>query len=103
MQSHDPEHPETSQAEHDVVSTAFAADTGRKTKRGVGIAAALLVLCFVIVSVVRYVHARGVTNAGEAAYAAPPPVDIVVAKPATVGQDLVLPEIGRASCRERVW
>lgn len=91
MQSHDPEHPETSQAEHDVVSTAFAADTGRKTKRGVGIAAALLVLCFVIVSVVRYVHARGVTNAGEAAYAAPPPVDIVVAKPATVGQDLVLP------------
>jgi RND family efflux transporter MFP subunit len=107
MQSHDPERPEpspvsetpshseypdqSSQAEHDEVSTAFSADTGRKTKRGVGIAAALLVLCFVIVSVVRYVHARGVSNAGESAYAAPPPVDIVVAKPATVGQDLVLP------------
>jgi RND family efflux transporter MFP subunit len=82
---------QSSQAEHDEVSTAFSADTGRKTKRGVGIAAALLVLCFVIVSVVRYVHARGVSNAGESAYAAPPPVDIVVAKPATVGQDLVLP------------
>jgi RND family efflux transporter MFP subunit len=107
MQSHDPERPEaspvsetpshseypdqSSQAEHAEVSTAFSADTGRKTKRGVGIASALLVLCFVIVSVVRYVHARGVSNAGESAYAAPPPVDIVVAKPATVGQDLVLP------------
>jgi RND family efflux transporter MFP subunit len=107
MQSHDqessesspvsekPSHGEypdqTSQAEHDEVSTSFSADTGRKTKRGVVIAAGLLVLCFVIVSVVRYVHAHGVVKAGEAAYAAPPPVDIVVAKPATVGQDLVLP------------
>jgi RND family efflux transporter MFP subunit len=107
MQLHDPERPDaspvsekpshsefpdqTSQAEHGEVSTAFSVGTGRRTKRGVGIAAALLMLCFAIVSVVRYVHAHGVANAGEAAYAAPPPVDIVVATTATVGQDLVLP------------
>jgi hypothetical protein len=59
MQSHDPEHPETpphlsenpahsqypdevSRAEHDDVSTSFDPGTGRSTKRGVGIAAALL-------------------------------------------------------------
>jgi RND family efflux transporter MFP subunit len=49
------------------------------------------VLCFVLVSVVRYFHAHGVAEAGEAAYSRPPPVDVVIAKSATVGQDLVLP------------
>jgi RND family efflux transporter MFP subunit len=73
------------------VSTAFSPDTGRKTKRGIVIAAVVLVLCFVLVSVVRYFHAHGVAEAGEAAYSRPPPVDVVIAKAATVGQDLVLP------------
>jgi RND family efflux transporter MFP subunit len=108
MQPHDPEHPAVppgkrddrsrseypdlvSMAEHDIVSTEFSAETGRRTQRGVGVAAAILVLCFVVVSIVRYVHARGVANSGEAAYSAPPPVDVVIAKRAAVGQDLVLP------------
>jgi RND family efflux transporter MFP subunit len=39
----------------------------------------------------RYFHAHAVANAGEAAYSKPPPVDVVIAQPATVGQDLVLP------------
>lgn len=108
MQPHDPEHPappprlsddpsrsrypdESSRAEHDAVSTSFAPETGRRTKRGVVIAAAVFVLCFLLVSVVRYFHAHAVANAGEAAYSRPPPVDVVIAQPATVGQDLVLP------------
>jgi RND family efflux transporter MFP subunit len=108
MQPHDPKHPanapllsenpshsqypdDVSRAEHDDVSTNFDPDTGRRTKQGVGIAAAILLLCFVAVSVVRYFHAHAVAKAGEDAYSTRPPVDVVVARPATVGQDLVLP------------
>jgi RND family efflux transporter MFP subunit len=80
MQSHDP-----------TVSTSFAPGTGRRTKRAVGFAAAFLLACFVAVILVRYFHFHAVAMAGEAAYSAPPPVDVVIAKPATVGQDLVLP------------
>jgi RND family efflux transporter MFP subunit len=82
---------QVSRSEHGTVSTDFAPDTAHRTKRGVAIAAAIFVLAFVVVSVVRYVHARGIANAGESAYSAPPPVDVVIAQPAKVGQDLVLP------------
>jgi RND family efflux transporter MFP subunit len=108
MSPHDPEHmpgpplmsmdparseypDQVSRSEHDAVSTDFVPGTARRTKRGVVIAAAVLVLAFVIISVVRFVHARGVANAGESAYSAPPPVDVVIAQPAKAGQDLVLP------------
>jgi RND family efflux transporter MFP subunit len=108
MQPHDPEHPvnapllsenpshskypdDVSRAEHDEVPINFHPDTGRRTRKGVGIAAAILLLCFVAVSVVRYLHAHAVAKAGETAYSTRPPVDVVVARPATVGQDLVLP------------
>jgi RND family efflux transporter MFP subunit len=84
-----PDH--VSRREDDEVSTSFAPETGRRTKRGVGIVAALLVLCFLAVSVVRYFHAHAVANAGETAYSTAPPVDVVIARPATAGQDLVLP------------
>jgi RND family efflux transporter MFP subunit len=47
--------------------------------------------CFLLVIVVRYFHAYAVAKAGETAYLMPPPVDVVIARPATVGQDLVLP------------
>jgi multidrug efflux pump subunit AcrA (membrane-fusion protein) len=50
-----------------------------------------LALCFVVVVVVRYIHAHAVAKAGETAYSTPPPVDVVIARPATMGQDLVLP------------
>ncbi|MDP9066577.1 MAG: efflux RND transporter periplasmic adaptor subunit [Pseudomonadota bacterium] len=55
------------------------------------IAAGFLVLGFLVISIVRFFDQRAVANAGERAYATPPPVDVVVARPATVGQDLVLP------------
>jgi len=108
MQSHDPHDPanpaplsespahgrfpdDVSRGELDEVSTSFDPETGRRTTRSVGIAVALLLVCFVIVIVVRYVHAHAVARAGETAYSTPPPVDVVIARPATVGQDLVLP------------
>jgi RND family efflux transporter MFP subunit len=82
---------ESSRAETNPVSTRFAAETGRRTKRGALFAAALLLLCFLLVGVLRFFHARAVANAGATAFAQPPAVDIVLAQPATVGQDLVLP------------
>jgi RND family efflux transporter MFP subunit len=82
---------DVSRTEANEVSTAFSPDTGRRTKAGVGIAAAALLLCFLIVIVLRFVHAHGVAKAGETAYSTAPPVDAVVARAATVGQDLVLP------------
>jgi RND family efflux transporter MFP subunit len=108
MQSHDPDHSATppllsenpahseypdhvSRTEHDEVSTSFAPDTGRRTKAGVGFAAAFLLLCFLVVMVVRFFHAHAVAAAGQSAFSAPPPVDVVIARPATAGQDLVLP------------
>ncbi|MDP9087638.1 MAG: efflux RND transporter periplasmic adaptor subunit [Pseudomonadota bacterium] len=108
MQSHDPQHPPTSptlsenpshskypddvsRAEQGDVSTDFDPETGRRTKRGVSIAVAFLVVCLLVVIVVRSFHARAVVKAGETAYSTPPPVDVVIARPATVGQDLVLP------------
>jgi RND family efflux transporter MFP subunit len=80
MQSHD-----------DHVSTSFAPQTGANTKRAVGFSVAFLLICCVAVILVRYFHAHAVAKAGETAYLAPPSVDVVIARPATAGQDLVLP------------
>ena len=82
---------QVSRNEGDEVSTRFSADTGRRTKRGVGIGLSILAVLLVIVSVVRILHAHSVARAGETADSTPPPVDIVIARPASVGQDLVLP------------
>ena len=106
MQLHDSEHPRSppsekssrgrypdhvSRTEDDAVSTSFSAQTGQRTKRTVSIAATFLLICFVAVILVRYFHAHAVAKAGETAFSAPPPVDVVIARPATAGQDLVLP------------
>jgi len=76
--------------EHEV-STHFEAQTGARAKKGVLIAAIVLLLCFLLVSVLRLFHAHAIARAGEANYSRPPPVDVVIAQPATAGQDLVLP------------
>jgi RND family efflux transporter MFP subunit len=98
MQPREPEHPshsrypdEVSRTESDEVSTSFDAQTGRRTKRAVVIAGAFLLLCFAVVIVIRLFHSHTVAQAGETAFATPPPVDVVIAQPATVGQDLMLP------------
>jgi RND family efflux transporter MFP subunit len=112
MQPHDPEpegsdasksepHPErphgefpddASRAEKPyAVSIEFAPDTDRRVKRGVAITVAVLVTLFVIVSVLRFMHAHSVARAGEEASSAAPPVDVVTARPVSEGQELVLP------------
>jgi RND family efflux transporter MFP subunit len=99
MQPHDPtEKPghglfpdQVSRAEHDAVSTAFDADSGRRAKRAVLITVAGLLLCCLIVTVVRLFHAHAVAQVAHSSYSAPPPVDVVIAQAATRGQDLVLP------------
>ena len=73
------------------MSTDFEPGTGRTLKIGAGIAAAVLLLCFVVVKVIRLVDAHSLAKSANAAYTAPPPVDVITARPATVGQDLVLP------------
>ena len=73
------------------MSTNFEPGTGRTLKLGAGIAALVLLLCFVVVKVIRLVDAHSLAKASNAAYAAPPPVDVITARPASVGQDLVLP------------
>jgi RND family efflux transporter MFP subunit len=89
MQPHDPD--DTSRTEHDAVSTDFEPGTGRTLKIGAGIAAVVLLLCFVVVKVIRLVDAHSLAKAADTAYSAPPPVDVVTARPALRGQDLVLP------------
>src|ERR1700720_846224 len=93
MQQHDPDDlpDDTSRTEHDAVSTDFAPGTGRTLKIGAGIAAVVLLLCFVAVTVIRLVDAHSLAKAADAAYGAPPPVDVVTARPGLRGQDLVLP------------
>jgi RND family efflux transporter MFP subunit len=108
MQPHDPESSTTprplsegashgeypdqvSRHEDDSVATSFTPETARQTKRGVVVGVVVLVIGLLVVSVLRIFHAHAVANAGETAYSRPPPVDVVIAKPATVGQDLVLP------------
>jgi RND family efflux transporter MFP subunit len=107
MQPHDPEHSEqpllseqpshsvypddVSRTENAAVPTNFAPTTARRTKTGVVVAAVFLSLCFLVVIVIRYLHAHAIATAGENAYSRPPSVDVVIAQPATAGQDLVLP------------
>jgi multidrug efflux pump subunit AcrA (membrane-fusion protein) len=94
MQPHDPEQTvpdDTSRSEEGAVSTEFRPDTERRMKTGVLVAAGLLLLGFIAVGIFRFMDERSVAKASETAYSAPPPVDVVVARPVTVGQDLVLP------------
>ena len=82
---------DTSRTESGVVSTEFRAGTGRSLKRGAGIGVAILVLCFVAVKVIRLVESHALVKAAEIDYAAPPPVDVITARSAMAGQELVLP------------
>jgi RND family efflux transporter MFP subunit len=92
MPPHDSRFPDdVARTEQDAVSTQFDPNTGRRLKTGAGIAAAVLLLGFIIVGVIRFLDGRALGLAEEKAYLAPPPVDVVIARPASAGQDLVLP------------
>ncbi len=93
MQPHNPEPlpDDTSRTEGGKCSTAFQPGTGRTLKVGAGIAAGILLICFCVVMVIRLVEAHSLRKGADADYAAAPPVDVITAQPASVGQDLVLP------------
>jgi RND family efflux transporter MFP subunit len=82
---------DTSRSERHAVSIESHPRTGRTLKLGAMIAAAVLLFCFAVVKLVRVIDARSLAKAADAAYAAPPPVDVITAQPASQGQDLVLP------------
>jgi RND family efflux transporter MFP subunit len=77
--------------ESHAVSARFDPDTGARLKRAALIAAAVLGAAFLLVSVERFFKARSLARAAEAAAAAPPLVDAVVAQPVGAVQRLVLP------------
>src|SRR5277367_3410865 len=81
---------DTSRTENSV-STEFRPQTGRTLKIGAAVAAGLLLFSFIAVKLVRMVEAHSLKKATAAAFDAPPPVDVVIARSAAVGQDLVLP------------
>ena len=78
-------------SENQPVSKEFDPGTGRSVKFGVIVLAAVLVLGFIVVKVIRVVDARSLAKSADAAHAAPPPVDVIAAKSVTTGQDLALP------------
>jgi RND family efflux transporter MFP subunit len=82
---------ESASHERDSVSTAIEPGTGARIKRAVLVLGCLLMAGFVAASALRFFHARSVARQSEAAFSAPPPVDVVVAQPVTAGQELVLP------------
>jgi RND family efflux transporter MFP subunit len=82
---------DTSRTEQGAVSTEFLPGTERSLKKGAMIAAGILVAGFVVVTVVRLVEGHALRRGADLAYSAAPPVDVITARPAQVGQDLVLP------------
>jgi RND family efflux transporter MFP subunit len=82
---------EITASESHAVSARFDADTGARLKRGAIICAAVLGFLFLVVSVDRFIKARGVARATAEAMSAPPLVDVVVAEPLQGVQRLSLP------------
>jgi len=73
------------------VSADFSADTAVRLRKAMLIVAAVLAALFVLVSIDRFIKARGVARAAAEAAAAPPLVDVVVARPVGAVQRMVLP------------
>src|ERR1700726_3396579 len=82
---------DTSRTEIGTVSTEFEPGTGRRMTTVVVIAAGFLVLGFLAVGIFRFFDRRAVARQSETTYSTPLSVDVIVAQPATMGQDLVLP------------
>jgi RND family efflux transporter MFP subunit len=78
-------------SESRATETRFDPDTGRRLKKGATIAVVVLAAAFVLVSIDRFVKARGVAHATLAATGAAPLVDAVRAAPLSGAQRLVLP------------
>ena len=68
---------DTQDVESHAVSARFDPHTGARLKRWAMIAAIVLGAAFVLVSIDRFVKARGVARATQQATSAPPLVDVV--------------------------
>jgi RND family efflux transporter MFP subunit len=82
---------DTQDVESHAVSARFDPHTGERLKRGAIIAAIVLGVAFVLVSVDRLLKAHGLVRATQQATSAPPPVDVVTAKAVGSVQRLLLP------------
>jgi RND family efflux transporter MFP subunit len=82
---------DTQDVESHAVSTRFDPHTGERLKRGAIIAAIVLGVLFLLVSIDRIVKARGVARTTRQATAAAPLVDVITAKAVGAKQQLVLP------------
>jgi RND family efflux transporter MFP subunit len=92
MQPPDPSYPDDiSRSEPNRVATTFEPDTGRRIKFAAAIGALLLLAGFVLVRVLRFFDEHAIAGASAAAVAAPPLVDVVVARATQSGEALVLP------------
>src|SRR5215469_3522852 len=82
---------DTQDVESHAVSARFDPHTGERLKRGAIIAAIVLGVAFVLVSIDRFVKARNVARATLQATSAAPLVDVITAKAVGAVQHLVLP------------
>jgi RND family efflux transporter MFP subunit len=82
---------EITASESRAASARFDPETGARLKKGAVICAAALGLAFIVVSIDRFIKARGVARATAEAMNAPPVVDVVVAERLLGVQRLVLP------------
>lgn len=73
------------------VSTAFSPDTGARIRRAALIGVVILAVLFLFVSIDRFIKARAVARATDAASGAPALVDVIVARPLGSVQHMVLP------------
>jgi len=83
-------------SEAHAASVQFAPDTGARLKKAAQIGAVVLGVAFVLVSIDRYVKARGIARATAEAAAAPPLVEVIVTQPVGSVQRLVLPGFSAA-------
>jgi len=82
---------DTQDVESHAVSARFDPQTGERLKRWAMIAAIVLGVAFVLVSIDRFIKARGVARATQQAPSAAPLVDVITAKAVGAKQQLVLP------------
>ena len=82
---------DTQDVDSHAVSARFDPHTGERLKRGAIIAAIVLGVAFLLVSIDRFVKARSVARATRQASSAAPLVDVVTAQAVGAVQHLVLP------------
>jgi RND family efflux transporter MFP subunit len=94
MQAPDPQSSvpdDTSRSEQGQVSTQYKAGTDKTLKRVALIFTVVLTVSFVIVKGLRWWDGHSLTRESRAAFVAPPPVDVTLARPTTLSEPLVLP------------